>query len=243
MFDQNGGIDAAQIEPLAAGQNRHRHFADFRRGENEFGVRRWLFKRLEQRIESGTRKHVHFIEDIDLVACAHRRVANGVIDLPHVLDTVVRGGIHFQHIGVPAFDDGLAMHAHHRHLDCGFLHRTVRQFVIQRARENARSRGLADATHAGEDPGLRDATAVECVRDGAHHGVLPDQVIKAGRAVFAREHAIALGRCIRRSGTACSGFSGLAHRAIRFATAPRAASLQTNPGIGGRLTSDPNRAR
>ena len=69
--------------------------------------------------------------------------------------------------------------------------RTVRQFVIERARQNARGRGLADAAHAGEDPGLRNAPDLERVRDGAHHGVLADQVVEAGRAVFARQHAIA----------------------------------------------------
>ena len=148
MFDQHSSIDTAQTEPLAAGEYRHRHLADFRRCEDEFGVRRRLFQRLEQRVEGGARKHMHFVENVDLVACAHGRVTNGIIDLAHVLDAVVRRGIHFQHIGVAAFDDGLAVHAHHRHLDCGFLHRTVGQFVIQRTRENARSRGLADAAHA-----------------------------------------------------------------------------------------------
>src|ERR1035441_2808265 len=40
-------------------------------------VRRWFFQRLEQRIERCTREHVHFVEDVDLVARRHRRVAGG----------------------------------------------------------------------------------------------------------------------------------------------------------------------
>ena len=119
MLHQERGIDAPQIEALATRQHRHRHLADFRRGENELGVRRRLLQRLEQRVECGARQHVHFVEDIDLVARAHRRVADGVVDLPHVVDAVVGGGIHFQHVGVPALDDRLAMHAHHRHVMVG----------------------------------------------------------------------------------------------------------------------------
>ena len=115
MLDQEGGIDAPQIEALAARQYRHRHLANFRGGENELGVRRRLFERLEQRVECSAGQHVHFVEDVDLVARAHRRVADGVVDLAHVVDAVVRGGIHLQHVRVSALDDRLAMHAHHRH--------------------------------------------------------------------------------------------------------------------------------
>ena len=62
MFDQQRGIDAAQIEALAAREHRHRHLADFGGGEDELGVRRRLFQRLEQRVERGRAK-----------ACALRR--------------------------------------------------------------------------------------------------------------------------------------------------------------------------
>ena len=116
MLHQQRGIDAAQIEALAARQHRHRHLADFGGGENELGVRRRLFQRLEQRVEGRARQHVHFVEDVDLVARAHRRVADGVVDLAHVVDAVVRGGVHLQHVEVPALDDRLAVHAHHRHV-------------------------------------------------------------------------------------------------------------------------------
>ena len=88
MLDQQRGIDAAQIEALAARQHRHRHLADFGGGEDELGVRRRLFQRLEQRVERRAREHVHFVEDVDLVARRHRRVADGVVDLAHVLDAL-----------------------------------------------------------------------------------------------------------------------------------------------------------
>ena len=62
--------------------------------------------------------------------------------------------------------------------------------VVEGARENARRRRLADAAHAGEDIGLMDAVGGEGIGERAHHRVLADQVVEAGGAVFAREHAI-----------------------------------------------------
>ena len=61
---------------------------------------------------------------------------------------------------------------------------------------------------------------LEGVRDGAHHGVLADQVVEARRAVFARQHAIA-GFRRRVAEIEAGGFRGFAHRAIRLAAAIR----------------------
>ena len=63
--------------------------------------------------------------------------------------------------------------------------------------------------------------ALERVRDGAHHGVLADQVVEACRTVFARQHAIA-GVRRRIAEIQAGGFRGFAHRAIRPAAAPAA---------------------
>ena len=91
------------------------------------------------------------------------------------------------------------MHAHLRHVDGRPFDRAIRQFVIQRAGENARGRGLADAAHAGENPGLRNASRLERIRDGADHGFLADQILECAGTVFAREDAIA-GPRSRRGG-------------------------------------------
>ena len=134
MLDQQRRIDPAQIETLAARQHRDRDFADFGGREHELGVRRRLFQRFEQRIEGGAGQHVHFVEDVDLVAGRDRRVADGLVDLPHVVDAVVRGGIHLDHVEVPALHDRLAVHAEHRHVDRRPGDRAVWQLVIERAR-------------------------------------------------------------------------------------------------------------
>ncbi len=223
MLDQHRGVDAAQIEALAARQHRHRHFADFGGGENELGVRRRFFQRLQQRVEGGGRQHVHFVEDVDLVARRDRRIAHGVVDLADVVDAVVRGGVHFQDVDVAAVDDRLILHAHHRHVDGRAFDRAVRQFVVERAGQDTRGGGFADPAHAGQDPGLRNAARLEGVRDRADHGVLADQVFETGRTVFARQHAI--GRRLWRSSAEVEGLvrsvARLAHHAIRFGRARR----------------------
>ncbi len=192
MRHQHVGLDPAQVKTLAARQHRHRHFPDFRGGEYEFGVLRRLFQRLQEGVERRRREHVDFVDDVDLVARAGRRIAHAVVDLAHVVDAGMGRGVHFQHVHVPAFHDRLAMHARHRHVDGRALHRSVRQLVIQRPGENPRRGGFSDPAHAGEDPGLRNPPGLERVRNGPDHGVLADQVLEAGGAVFPRQHAIML---------------------------------------------------
>ena len=101
-------------------------------------------------------------------------------------------GVHFQHVHVPAFHDRLAMHAKCRHLDGRTLYRAVGHFVIQRAGENSGGGGFADPAHPGQDPGLRNSPRLERIRNGADHGLLADQIVETGGAVFARQHPVGL---------------------------------------------------
>ena len=206
MPHQHVGLDPAEIKTLAARQHRDRDFADFGGGEHEFGVLGRLFQRLQERVEGRRRQHVDFVDDVDLVAGAGRRIAHAVIDLADVVDAGMGGGVHFQHVHVPAFHDRLAVHAEVRHVDGRPLHRAIRLFVVQRAGENPRRGGFADAADAGQDPGLRNPARFERVRDGADHGLLADQVVKTGGAVFACQHPVGLGGLVlAKSKTALAG--------------------------------------
>jgi hypothetical protein len=122
---------------------------------------------------------------------------------------------------MPALHDRLAMPAEHRHPDGRPRHRAVGQLVVQRARQDARRGGLADPANACEDPGLRNASGLERIRDGPHHRVLSDQIVEIGRAIFPGQHAIAAagrGRAEVHAALAfidTRGFAGFVHRAIR----------------------------
>jgi hypothetical protein len=117
VVDQQPGLDAAQIEALAARQHGDRNLADFRGGEDELDVLRRLFQRLQQRIEGLPRQHVDFVDDVDLVARLGRPVAHLLDDLAHVVDAGPGGRVHLDDVGVARLEDRLAMGAEFRHVD------------------------------------------------------------------------------------------------------------------------------
>ncbi len=190
-------LDAAQVEALAAGQDRDRDLADFRSGEDELGVGRRLLQRLQEGVERLLREHVDLVDDVDLVARRDRRIADAVDDLADVLNARMGGGVHLEHVDVPGFDDRLAMQAEPRHVDRRRAPARL-GLVVEAAGEEAGGGGLADAANPGEHPGLRDAAGVEGVREGAHHRLLTDQIVEGARAVFSGKDAVGRGR--RRSG-------------------------------------------
>src|SRR5262249_47794238 len=62
--------------------------------------------------------------------------------------------------------------------------------AIQSPRDDARCRCLADAAHAGEHEGMRDAPARDGVAQSAHHRLLTDQGSEIDGAVLAGEDAV-----------------------------------------------------
>ena len=153
-----------------------------------------LFERLQQTVERGLREHVHFVDDVDF-GPRHDRAVTGVVDdLADVVDARVRGGVHFEHVDMARVDDRLTVDAELLHMDRRLIDRgprvSCRQFIVERARENAGGRRLADAAHAGQQIGLMNSVEIECVFERAHHRLLADQVYEGGRSIFARQHAI-----------------------------------------------------
>ena len=117
MGDQQLGVDAPEVEALAARQHGDRHLADLGGGEDELHMRRRLLERLQKAVEGLRREHVHFVDDVDLVARRHRRVAHLLDDLADVVDAGVRGGVHLDHVDMAAFHDGGAVLADFVELD------------------------------------------------------------------------------------------------------------------------------
>ena len=66
--------DLLQVELQAARQHRDRDFLRIGRRQHELDVLRRLFERLQHRVERVARQHVHFVDDVDLVAAGGRRV-------------------------------------------------------------------------------------------------------------------------------------------------------------------------
>jgi hypothetical protein len=109
------------------------NLADLGRGEDEFGVRRRLLQRLQQRVERAGRQHVNLVDHIDLVAGLDRRIAHRIQQLAHVIDAGAAGGVQLQHIHVPPLDDAGTVTAIRRQIDAGPVHRVG--FIVQGARQ------------------------------------------------------------------------------------------------------------
>ncbi len=131
-----------------------------------------------------------FVDDVDLVARLDGRIAHRIEQIAHGVDARARGGVEFEHVDMPAFDDRLAVAAHDAQVDRGFVDGVA--FVVERPGQQARRRRLADAAHAGQHEGVGDTVAGEGVGEGAHHGFLADQVLEGARAVLARQDGIGL---------------------------------------------------
>ena len=176
--------DAVQVEALAAAQDCRQNFLRLGRGENEFHVRRRLFQRLEQCVERGGRKHVHFVDQIDFVATFCRGVANVIAQLAHVLNAVVAGSVDLDHVEAVAGGDLAAVIAHAAGRDGGAVH------AIERLCQNACGRGFANATRADKKVGVGEPVLLDRILERAGDVRLTDDVIKSLRPIFSRENFV-----------------------------------------------------
>ena len=143
-------------------------------------MRRRLLERLQQRIEGVIRQHVHFVDEVHLVAAASRRILHVVEQFAGVVDLGARCGIHLDEIDEAALVDFPAGRA-----DAAGI-RADAGFAVERFRQDARDRRLADAARAGEQERMMDLAAVERVAQRAQHVLLSDHLGEALGAPFAR---------------------------------------------------------
>jgi hypothetical protein len=130
-------------------------------GEEEFDVGGRLFQRLQQGVEGVDGEHVHFVDDVDLVAAVGGAEADVVADFPHRLDAVVAGAVDLQHVHGIAGGDFQAVRAG----VAGLGGRTL--LAVEGLGENAGGSGLAGAARTHKEIGVRHAVLF----DGAGQGV------------------------------------------------------------------------
>ena len=146
---------------------------------------------------------MHLVDDVDLVGRRGRAVLHRIDDLADVVDAGVGGGVHLHDVDMPSFGNCAVVDA--------FLAQVERRMraggvlIIQRPRQDARRRRLAHAANAGEHEGVRNAPGFEGVAQRLHHGILPDELVKARRPEFARQDQVGLGR--RRAAGCRWGFA------------------------------------
>ena len=159
---------------------------EVRGGEDEDGVRRGLFERLEKGVEGALRKHVDFVHQVDLLLQVAWGEADLLAQFAHVIDAAVAGCVHLDQVEGGAVGDGDAGGAFVAGVPGGEVH------AIHRTGENPRRGGLASAARPAEEVGMGkrhvvfgDATLAGSVRlgEGVSQGrdnvVLPNNFFEA----------------------------------------------------------------
>ena len=175
---------AFQIELQASRQNGHRKFLGIGGGQQKLDVRRRFFKRLQQCVERTLRQHVHFVDQIDLIATACRCVLHVVQEVARIFDFGPRCRVHFDQIDEAAFVDlhaGRTFPARTRSNTC---------LTVQRLGKNARNRRLANATCSGKQVGVVQPPAFKSIGQCLQNMLLPHRLRKVFRAPFSGENEI-----------------------------------------------------
>ena len=150
--------------------------------------RRFL-ERFQKRVEGTLREHVNFVDDVDLEPRRHRRVAHRLDDLADVVDPGVARGVHFDDVDMPALGNCPARLANPARIDRRPA-RSVWPNAVERLCNQPCRRGLADPAHSSQQKPVRDPARRDRVAERPNHRLLPDQLGKALRPIFACQHPI-----------------------------------------------------
>ena len=145
---------------------------------------RWFFQGLEKRIESLGRQHVHFIDNVDLVASPTGTDVDVVAQIANIVDATVTGSVHLQHVDVAAIGDSQADVA----CVAGFFSRPLN--TIQGLGEDSSGRSLADAAGTRKQVGVPDTILPNGIRQSLGNLVLANQLGEELRAVPPCHHRV-----------------------------------------------------
>ncbi|CAM3641166.1 hypothetical protein NOMA109596_04870 [Nocardioides marinus] len=178
---------------VGAGADRPDHLVGLGGGEDEPQVRRGLLDQLEQGVEALRGDHVGLVDDVDLVAAAHRREERLLPQVPSVVDATVGGGVDLDDVDRPRAATGQV--ATRVTLPARVGDRAL--LAVERPRQDARRGGLAAAAGAGEQVGVVDPVVGQGRAQGRRHVVLPDDLVEGLGPVAAvqgerRLHALTL---------------------------------------------------
>jgi len=164
------------MELQAARQHRNRQLLRVGGGKQELHMRGRLFEGLEQRVETVPGKHMHFVDQVHLVAATSRRVL-------HVIEQFAR----VIHLGARAASTSMRStnrpSSTSRHdWQVPPRLRADTGFTIQGFGQDTRDRGLADAARTGKQKGVMQAVVIEAIdeRRAPHASARPGPRTGAG---------------------------------------------------------------
>jgi len=149
---------------------------------------RGFFECFQQGVESTGRQHVDFVNDVDLVVRFSRHEIDFVCDPTDIVDAVIGGRVHFDHIEQGAVENAAADLA----LVAGIAVLGVE--TVDGPGENLGQRGLTGAAGAAEQIGMGDLAADDRLAQGKNRVFLLYNFIKSTGAPFTIEGQIGHGR-------------------------------------------------
>ena len=149
-----------------------------RGGEDEHHVGGGLFQGLQKRVERFRSEHVNFVDDVDFPLARRARVQDVLAEVPHLVDTTVRGAVDFQHIQAAPFRDFDARSA----LVTRFRRGPV--VAIHGFRQDTGHRRFANATRPGEQVRIRQTSGANGIRQGRGDVLLSHDLFEPHRSPF-----------------------------------------------------------
>ena len=162
--------DAVEVVSLATGQYGRKNLMLLGRSQDEDGVCRGFFERLEEGVEGGRAEHMDLIDDEYAVAAGLRRNVYLFDKALDVFDRVVGGGVELMDaVGTPLRERPAAFA-----LAAG-LHVGARTGTVDGLCKNTRGAGLADSAGTAEKIGMRQLPPRNGVFKGLGDIVLADK--------------------------------------------------------------------
>ena len=176
---------ALEVVHLTAAQDGGQDLVLLGGGQDEDDVRGRFLQRLQERIEGGTREHVHLVDDEHLVATYLRRNLHLLDQLADVLHRVVAGGIQFVDAHRALFVEGLAALTLSAGLSFG-----RRCQAVDGLGKDAGTRRLTHSARPAEEVGMSQLTRRDGILQRRGQRTLPHDGIKRQWPVFSRRYYI-----------------------------------------------------
>ncbi len=184
--------EAAELEPLDAGQDGRADLGRVGGAEDEDDVRGRFLERLEQDVPALV-DPLDLVDDEDLPLHVRRRRPGPLDELPDLVDLVVRGGIELDDVEGPALADGDA-----RRTDVARF-AVLEVGAVERLGDDPRHRRLAGAARSDEQQRMGDLAGPDGVPQRRDDGILADDPAErlGTPATVERKVRPALGRAVR----------------------------------------------
>ncbi len=178
--------DAAEVEPLAAPDDRGRHLVRFGGREHEPDAHRRLLEHLQQRVERLARQPLRLVDDVDLLAPLDRRRGRLLAEVARVVDPAVGGRVDLDHVQVLPVANGHALVARAAGFGGGA------GLAVHHLGQDPRRRGLPGPPRAAQQERMCQAALADGARERADHVVLTEHLRGTLRAVLAVQRLVRL---------------------------------------------------